>query len=494
MDLFRKNKNKKESKPTAVKKSSPPKAPSAKKTAAGDSAFGQMVASLGELSTEDAIKACTSMNPKVFKKIPPRARLIALGFNQKMTLDELNEKLMQAGFDKLYSRNFTEAGLIQAFSKRMTFEAWSELRKECREEVPDEVMTSGLMSGKDLTPNTIKAYLHSYLKEFDAVHEWETETHTRKLERDIIRLSEDKQEFIIYMRENLMRFSKVREKARFYYCKYLYAFLLTRINAYVEMKRRGEQDDDCLMGLSVLKGITQLKRESMTPEEAENLLMDSRISCGAIYDAFNYFYFEYTSIDWMEVLLEYYGEPAKLPPKDRASLCRSIRIYKPDWKELSDEELIKKMAEEQKELDELLDSIHGLDGEDRGYQRNRSGENSVRNYLTGKLDIDRTTLICYLIFFDRSINHDLDSVKEMKLLAIDESTLSVILEECGFGPLDKENDFDGFILGYLDSDSPEDYLIESVTEYALNHQNFFLYHMYNSSVSIASIEDKTLPF
>ena len=494
MALFRKDKKKEEPKPMFEKKPASPKTPSAKKAAAGDSAFGQMVASLGELSTEDAIKACTTMNPKVFKKIPPRARLIALGFNQRMTLDELNEKLMQAGFDKLYSRNFTEAGLIQAFSKQMTFEAWSELRKECREEVPDEVMTSGLMSGKDLTPNTIKAYLHSYLKEFDVFHEWETQTHTRKMEKEIIEMSDDKHEFIFYMRDNLMRFSKVREKARHYYCKYLYAFLLTRINAYVEMKRSGEQNDDCLMGLTVLKGITQLRRENMSHEAAENLLMDSRISCGAIYDAFNYFYFEYTSIDWMEVLLEYYGDPAKLPAKDRASLCRSIRIYKPDWKEFSDEELIKKMVEEQEELDELLDSIHGLDGEDRGYQRNRSGENSVRNYLTGKLDIDRTTLICYLIFFDRCINHNLDGVKEMKLLAIDESSLSVILEECGFGPLDKENDFDGFILGYLDSDSPEDYLIESATEYALNHQNFFLYHMYNSSVSIASLEDKTLPF
>ena len=492
MALFRKNKKKEEAKPMPEKKSASAKEPTGKKAAAGESAFGQMVASLGELSEEDAIKACTSMKPAVFKKIPPRARLIALGFNQKMTLDELNDKLMQAGFDRLYSRNFTEAGLIQAFSKQMTFEAWSELRKECRKEVPDEVLTSGLMSGKDLTPNTIKAYLLSYLKEFDSYHEWETETHTRKLERDIIKLPDDRLSFIIYMRENLMRFSKVREKARFYFCKYLYAFLLTRINAYIEMKRKGERDDDCLMGLTVLKGITQLRRENMTPEEAEKLLMDSRISCGAIYDAFNYFYFEYTSIDWMEVLLEYYGDPAKLPPKDRASLCRSIRIYKPEWKGLSDEELIDKMQEEQEEFEKLLDGIHGLDGDDRGYQRNRSGENSVRNYLTGKLDIDRTTLICYLIFFDRCIDHHIDSVKEMKLLAIDEGTLSEILDECGFGQLDKEKDFDGFILGYLDSDSPEDYLIESATEYALNHQNFFLYHMYNSSVSISSVEEKTL--
>ena len=143
-------------------------------------------------------------------------------------------------------------------------------------------------------------------------------------------------------------------------------------------------------------------------------------------------------------------------------------------------------------MEKLLDGIHGLDGEDRGYQRNRSGENSVRNYLTGKLDIDRTTLICYLIFFDRLVNHNIDGVKEIKLLAIDENSLSTILEECGFGRLDKENDFDGFILGYLDSDSPEDYLIESATEYALNHQNFFLYHMYNSSVSNFTIENKTM--
>lgn len=492
MVLFRKAKKKEEKRETAERKPVPAKAPAGQKKAASESAFEQMVASLGELSDEDAIKACTSMNPTVFKKIPPRQRLIALGFNQKLTLDQLNEKLMQTGFDRLYSRNFTEAGLIHAFSKQMTFEEWSELRKECRKEVPDEVLTSGLMSGKDLTPNTISAYLHSYLKEFDSFHEWETQTHTRKLERDIIKLPDDKLSFIVYMRENLMRFSSVREKARYYFCKYLYAFLLTRINAYVEMKRKGEHDDECLMGLTVLKGITQLKRENLSPEAAEKLLMDARISCGAIYDAFNYFYFEYTSIDWMEVLLEYYGNPEKLPPKDRASLCRSIRIYKPEWKGLSDEELIVKMEEEQEELEKLLDGIHALDGDDRGYQRNRSGENSVRNYLTGKLDIDRTTLICYLIFFDRCIDHGIDSVKEMKLLSVDEHSLSEILDECGFGPLDKEKDFDGFILGYLDSDSPEDYLIESATEYALNHQNFFLYHMYNSSVSNFSIENKTM--
>lgn len=493
MDLFRKTTVKEEKKPAAVKKPAPAKPATGKKSARGETAFEQMLLSLGELSEEDAIKACTSMNPTVFKKIPPRQRLIALGFNQRLTLDELNEKLMQAGFDRLYSRNFTEAGLIQAFSKQMSFEAWSELRRECRKEVPDEVLTSGLMSGKDLTPNTIRSYLLTYQKEFDAFHEWETQTHTRKLERDIIKLPDDQLSFIIYMRENLMEFSSVREKARYYFCKYLYAFLLTRINAYVEMKRRGEQDDDTLMGLTVLKGITQLKRENMAPEDAEKLLMDSRISCGAIYDAFNYFYFEYTSIDWMEVLLEYYGDPKKLPPKDRASLCRSIRIYKPEWKGLSDEELLDKMVKEQEEMEKLLDGIHGLDGEDRGYQRNRSGENSVRNYLTGKLDIDRTTLICYLIFFDRLVNHNIDGVKEIKLLAIDENSLSTILEECGFGRLDKENDFDGFILGYLDSDSPEDYLIESATEYALNHQNFFLYHMYNSSVSNFTIENKTMP-
>ena len=75
MDLFRKTTVKEEKKPAAVKKPAPAKPATGKKSARGETAFEQMLLSLGELSEEDAIKACTSMNPTVFKKEADAGRI-----------------------------------------------------------------------------------------------------------------------------------------------------------------------------------------------------------------------------------------------------------------------------------------------------------------------------------------------------------------------------------------------------------------------------------
>ena len=123
-----------------------------------------------------------------------------------------------------------------------------------------------------------------------------------------------------------------------------------------------------------------------------------------------------------------------------------------------------------------MDRIYALEGSDRGYQRNRSGENAIRKYIKGELDLDRTTLIAFLLFF----GNDSDLSAEN---AICEERLSAVLRSCGFPPLRPEDDFDSFVLGYLEADDPTEFLMEEVTNRALEEENFYLYRVYNLSSS-----------
>ena len=130
--------------------------------------------------------------------------------------------------------------------------------------------------------------------------------------------------------------------------------------------------------------------------------------------------------------------------------------------------------EKSKKEEEELDAVYSLDGTDRGYQRNRSGENTVRKYIKGALDLDRTTFICFLLFFGKS-------TRLCDSLRVTKERLDAILLECGFSKLMAEHDFDGFILRYLDSRDPADLLMEEVTRYARQEENFFFYNMYKDS-------------
>ena len=53
----------------------------------------------------------------------------------------------------------------------------------------------------------------------------------------------------------------------------------------------------------------------------------------------------------------------------------------------------------------------------------------------------------------------------------------------GFPPLRPEDEFDSFVLGYLDADDPTEFLMEEVTNRALEKENFYLYRVYNLSSS-----------
>ena len=258
-------------------------------------------------------------------RVPLRYRLIALGFAGGYTLEELNEKLAASGCAKLYSRSVWEAGLIYAFLHRMSYKEWKELQEIClnfREENDPE---QTYFSSKTLSMGDLRAYLQDNSTEENQI--FRTRHLTRFLERKIEEVPTGQEGFRQFLSENVKAFSTVREKTRYYFCKYLYYMLVSRAEAYAEALENDMMAEDAFSSLMVFKGASRLKRKKYTPEESRSFLMNADISCGEIFDAFNYFYFEYVSLDWMQVLLEYYGNVNSLPEETKKTLAEHLRRY-----------------------------------------------------------------------------------------------------------------------------------------------------------------------
>ena len=304
----------------------------------------------------------------------------------------------------------------------------------------------------------------------------ETRHLTRVMEKRIAGIREGRDGFRAFLLANIDSFSTVREKTRYYFCKYLYYYLLAKIDRCEAIGSERKLADSDFAELMMFKGISSLKRQTADKRSIRAFLRNASISCGEIFDAFNYYFFEYVSLDRIDILLEYYGNPDALSKEQRQKLAASLRLYDPSLKKLSDDELIERKIRDLENHEKELDTIYSLEGGSRGYQRNRSGENTVRKYIKGALDIDRTTLICFLLFFGST--SALPSGFE-----ITENRLNQILLECGFAAIQPEDPFDGFVLRYLSADDPQDCLMEEVTKYALKGENFCLYRMYQSSRS-----------
>ena len=454
------------------------------------SVFDRMITELSEHKSDGYLEESMKQDASVLSNIPRRYRLIAMGFVKQYNLDEVNELLLERGCEKLYARSSLEAEFIYAFSNGLSYERWKEMHNHLAESGDIGAPPVGILNGKNLCMGTLRDYI---LLGSDKSGELNTLHLTRALEKNIASLPSDEANFAAFLRNNISQFSEVREKARYYFCKYLYAYLQCRVSQCLKAAVNKEQNkaewEDAVSEMAVLRGLTALKRKNMTPVEMKKFLYTAPLSCGGVYDAFNYYYFDYVSCDWMQVLLEYFGEPAMLPADKKKELADAIRAYRPEWEQFDDEAVIGLKYEEYEREEELLDDAYSLSGSSRGYQRNRRGEKSIRSYITGALDIDRTTLIFYLIFFDRCSNYESERIP---VPPITEDRLNQILSACGFSQLNPDDDVDGFVLEYLQLEDPVDFLMESVTESALAQKNFYLYHMYNSSVSNVSQLGKLL--
>ncbi len=106
-----------------------------------------------------------------------------------------------------------------------------------------------------------------------------------------------------------------------------------------------------------------------------------------------------------------------------------------------------------------------------------NGENVIRKYIRGVLDVDRTTLICFLLFFSSGTELPPEEV-------LSRERLDNILEECGFYALDNEREFDDFILYYMEAEDPASYLVDEVMRYAQMEKNSPLYKTFLESRSM----------
>lgn len=430
-------------------------------------------------------------------KLPGRLTVLAEGFARKWNLEEVNEKLKEEGYEALYARSFYEAGLIYAFSHKLNYGEWKELYRDYMDEYDSiwEQEKSWFPGGK-ITLQQLEKYVTE-----NSSQQMDTMMLTKFMEQKIIE-SQTKDDFGNFMNDNVQNFSTVREKARYYFCKYLNIYIRQKCDKYyescekseklrvqygntLEKEERGYLEIFALEDLSFLKPLTALKKEAqkskptMTIEQKRALLENTALTPGGIFDEFNYFYFGYVSVDWMELIFELYGAVKEWPDhvKIRVAHGLSYCSANPDESEKRSALLkLKEIEKEEEQREKQLDSEYERDEKkaSRLYQRGRSGEDFFREFISGKRDINRETLITFLLFV--KMKTELDEENRITM-----ARLNHILENCGFSQLRPDRGFDQFVMGFLRAKDPFTVLEEHVEDQVTSGQDFYLYKVYKDA-------------
>ena len=431
--------------------------------------YDRMIKDLQSRSGQDGyLDTCASFDMEAIQYVPLRYRIIGQGFVERLTLDQLNEKLASEGCPGLYSRSFWEATLIFAFLHGLSYQEWKEIQKQCSG-IYALVGGSAWFQESKITLNQLENYVQENSSPEGKI--LVTESQTQYLEMALRQVG-DAQDLQRFLLANIQSFSSVREKTRYYFCKYLTYWINRRVERYFTACVRNQGIDDALSELLCLKVVTALRRKKTMPvEEKRALIQGSFISCSEIFNSFNSFFFEYVSTDWVESLLTCYEGIREFPPRHKAAIAGVLRTAHPDWKEKTDDALIKRAIREREAALERAGSRNRT----HSVGKNREGENAVYRYIRGSLDIDRTVLICFLLFFASDAK-----MPDAHKLNLDR--LQHILAQCGYPRLDIEKDFDWFVAEYLESPEPRAFLNEIMQDYADAHQNSFLYHVYGDAV------------
>ena len=449
------------------------------------------------IDTEDLSELSRAEERKL-KSVPARLEIIAEGLAARWNLTQVNEKLEENGCEKLYARSFYEACLIYAFEHGMGYEEWKELFAEGRKIFEEsKAAEKRFFKGGKITLKELKEYTEAESES----EELQTMLLTKSLEEEI-RQSDSEEEFWSFVQKNIRKFSSVRERARYYFCKYLYFYIQDRCDRYYEScikeeklrnqygnvrdkEDRGREEKFALEELSFLKPLTRLKkdadkqRNNMSLEEKKEYLENTALTPGGIFDEFNYFYFGYVSVDWMEILFELYGSFDQWPQNMKIRVAHSLGLCgqnpsPQEWKAASEKLVL--MEEEERKKEEEKDTSGSREEKDRkkAYQRGRSGEDFFREFITGGRDINRATLISFLLFVRMRVTLNEDNKITM-------NRLNRILMNCGFAMLKPDQEFDRFVIRFLRSTEPLDVLEEEVEKQVIQGKNFYLYKVYRDS-------------
>ncbi len=483
---------------------------------------------------------------KAVKDTPLRIKILQRAFWEGWNLEQVNSELEKNFCERLYARNRYEAGLIYAFQNGLSYEEWKKLyqkyieqdRKPANGEAgiqETEAYTrqmneqkileskkqrasayaSGIWRGRDITFKAIK----DYVRKNSQNETLETGMRTFLVEEELknVESIEDNAGFGIFMEKNEEEFSAVREKARYYFCKYLSFYIEERCQRYYEKCKAKEEatlsgktkqklepyrreEQFALAELDVLKNLAKLKAESekfkinIPLAEKVNYVEDAGLSYRTLFERFNYFYFGFITLERAEYLYETYWEYFReledekwkehTPEFQEAWEEEMLKVasflgdYKGGLTQKSKERAFTKLTELKKRLDakeEKLDEEYSLDSPNPGSQRGRGGETYFRDFITGKRDINRDTLITFLLFVDGTTR--LSDEKRITKLR-----LNTILRNCGFAQLiPQERAFDKFISEYLGRTNRSqkiDLLYEAAQEAVERGEDFCFRKMY----------------
>lgn len=445
-----------------------------------DALIGELI-NYNSDDVQSVIDILFTLDQKAISAIPLRYRIIGLGFVRKLSLAEVNEKLVSNGCEKLYGRSVYEATLMHAFNSGLSYKEWKELFAES-EKIRADIPVDDHLSGKTVSLNDISSYVKDNSDIAD--NTFKTQHLTQKVSESLSEIPAEKAALLDFMVKNIQSFSLNRECTRYYFCKYMMYFLETRRDHYLDAlaysnaefhdpELSAQRLADAMEMLSVFRVSAKLTRKKHSVDEAKAAINESPISLSEIYDEFQHFYFDYTSVDWMTVLLERYGDLDGLNSRQKSALAGSIRKYQPSLKKLSDEEIIEWQKNELESKEKTADENYSISSS-KTPAASRTGEFFLRKVLRGDVDLDRTTFLSFLLFFDKG-----SAVPEEQRINI--KRLREILINCGFPALNDEYPFDAFFIDYIESDDPMVFLIEEAEIMAMSEENFYLYKTYLSS-------------
>lgn len=409
-----------------------------------------------DLATEDTIR----FDGNRINRAPLRVRLILKGLVNGNDAAQVNAALLEHDCPKLYARSYREAVLIYALDHHLNLSQYQALQRRC-DMLRDTAQRSQWLPSSAVT----SSFLRKYVAENSATEGTRlvTGSLTKQLAEKLSDVATD-DALLQMLEENLASFSEVREKTRYYFCKYLLYYLDSRVEDYLSAKRSKIGFDFAEEQLGMLfRFSSYLKRhKSESDEDLRKKLEEAPISLAGIFDDFSYFYFYYNVQSWTELLCEAYGgDVAAIPPYLKEKYLRSK--HRPLRSDLDRE------VAEQMRMHEAT--------EDATAATERCGETALRKYFRGQLDMDRTTFLCFLIFF--AVTSQVPAGQQLHERRIDE-----ILGNCGFPTLRQEQPLDAFVCRFLQYGSLHeawDYLTEEINCAVTQGDDSFLYRTYRSS-------------
>lgn len=470
-----------------------------------DLLYAELVRATGSDKESSILDICISGKQREIASVPLRYRLIALGFVKKLSPEEVNRRLLENGCPRLYARSYWEASVIYALRKGLSYAQWKDLLVQCDKQREKIVSNNKAFSRKSISLADIRTYVNDnslQTADFNSTMQM-----TREIEKELAALASGNEGgqdsgqagFLEYLRSNIESFSTVREKARYYFCKYLLYDLDRRIKICMDhakqeaekslKEKKTSRSSEVKVyipkdsALKVFYDLTPLRRKKYTLDVIREGLEKAALSLHDIYELYSRFYFDIPFLNWIHVLDISGADPAALPSDDSKDLANAVRreaaLMKKRKKKEGEKEDYPEDSSDAAQLRWLQDKLLRSELEDpRSPLADRRGELFLRKVLRGTLDLDRTTLLSFLLYFGAVARSAIPAAH-----IINRERLNVILEESGFSVLDPDLPFDRFVCDFLESRDPEVFLIGQAEEMALSGKNFYLHQTWRLAQS-----------